>query len=223
MPAYTIVKDAEILRVVRVPASKIDSQLSTGETYIEGAYPRRTYKIENNLPVQMSEAEISAYLDTTKFKIPTAENLIKNFAVDLNTSGLATQTSLPPHESWTKEDAKKAIDQAAGRARFRFMSVGTLLNEEYRLTAEQVKAWRDAGSPENDIPDTLQSWMNASGMTAEEAAKNIEATHVGFNAALAGIRDIRLLGKALIDAATEDYSSIAATVINDLETLVLES
>jgi hypothetical protein len=123
-----------------------------------------------------------------------------------------------------KDAAKAAIDKAAGNARQRFVSTGTLIDMEYKLAQEQTAAWRAAGSPAGDVPDTITSWAAVTGMTDEEAAQDIEATAVAWEQVLIGVRQIRLAGKAAIDAAADqgtadDMATIAQPYIDQLNAL----
>lgn len=94
------------------------------------------------------------------------------------------------------------IDEAAGYARARFVSVGSLIDEEYKLTQSQCAAWREAGSPANNVPESVQTWADVNGWSAEQAAADIEAIAQAWNSALLTIRRLRLEGKAAVDATT---------------------
>lgn len=123
-----------------------------------------------------------------------------------------------------RDAAKTEIDAAAGDARQRFVSTGTLIDMEYKLAQEQTKAWRDAGSPAEDVPDAITSWAAAAGMTDEQAAADIEATATAWEQVLIAVRQIRLAGKAAVDAATDqgtadDMATIAQPFIDQLDAL----
>lgn len=117
-----------------------------------------------------------------------------------------------------RTQAKAAIDAAAGAARYRFVSDGQLIEEEYRLTLQEVIAWRSAGSPTDEIPQSLQSWMDAAAIDAEAAASSIEQTAQTWDAVLLSIRQTRLAGKAAVDAADDqaDFDAMAQAVIDQL-------
>lgn len=120
--------------------------------------------------------------------------------------------------------AKSSIDSAAGNARQRFVSTGTLIDMEYKLAQEQTKAWREAGSPANNVPDAITSWAAAAGMTDEEAAADIEATANAWEQVLIAVRQIRLAGKAAVDAAADqgtadDMMNVAQPYIDQLDAL----
>ncbi|MGF2527244.1 phage tail protein, partial [Ralstonia pseudosolanacearum] len=62
-----------------------------------------------------------------------------------------------------------------------------------------------------DAPPAVQSAADAKGSTAREAADEILAMHAAWNAALYGIRSLRLAGKERIrNAASEDATRVAA-------------
>ena len=131
--------------------------------------------------------------------------------------GALTEKPLAPAAE-RRAIAKNSIDTAAGAARYRFVSNGQLIEEEYRLTLQQVKAWRAAGSPAEAIPFGLQSWINAAGIDAEEAASGIEQTAADWDTALLTIRQVRLAGKASIDASDDsvDFDAMAQVYIDQL-------
>ena len=116
------------------------------------------------------------------------------------------------------ELAKRAIDTAAGKARSRFVSSGDFIDQEYSQVDASVKAWRESGSPASDVPGDVQAWAAATGMTAEEAAADIEQTSANWRSLLTTIRHIRLAGKAAVDAADDeaDFYAIAQTYIDQL-------
>ncbi|KMQ72834.1 hypothetical protein [Marinobacter subterrani] len=123
-----------------------------------------------------------------------------------------------------RKSAKQAIDRAAGQARQRYVSDGQLVEQEYRQALEATKEWRAAGSPANSVPADIQVWADAAGISAEESAQNIEATAAAWTQVLSNIRQIRLSGKAAVDAATDQSSAhdmevVAQPYIDQLEAL----
>lgn len=117
--------------------------------------------------------------------------------------------------------AKRTIDAAAGNARARYVSAGQLVEEEYRLALQQTQAWRDAGSPSEQVPAAIQDWADAAGITAEQAATSIEQTAVAWEAVLLQVRQVRLAGKAAVDAAgdADDFAAIAQPYIDQLNAM----
>lgn len=120
-----------------------------------------------------------------------------------------------------RKEARDAIDAAAGAARAAFVSIGWGVEEEYRLAKQQADEWVAAGKPANDVPPAVAVWAQARGWTAEQAAQDILDTEAAWMAALAAIRQARLLGKAAVDAAPDnaDFDAVAAPYIAQLEAI----
>lgn len=119
----------------------------------------------------------------------------------------------------TAEAACSLIDESAGRARARYVADGAFIDQEYALVAADVKAWRDAGSPADSVPQTISAWADATGMTDDAAAANIEATSAQFSQLLAAIRTIRLTAKAMINEDSADIESIKTNAIAQLDAI----
>ncbi|WP_157497242.1 hypothetical protein [Hahella ganghwensis] len=117
--------------------------------------------------------------------------------------------------------AKQRIDEAAGEARARYVSAGQYLDEEYRLVLQQVEIWNTQGRPADQVPASIQVWAEAAGLTATNAADNIEATAEAWHSLLLQIRAFRLTGKAALDAADEDedFETLAQPYIDQLAAL----
>lgn len=129
-----------------------------------------------------------------------------------------------PSITQRREIAKLSIDTAAGNARQRYVSVGNLIGLEYQQAETATKEWRAAGSPPDAVPDDIQCWADAANMTAEQAATDIEQTATNWRQLLTTIRQIRLMAKAAVDAATDlgaadDMTTIAQPYIDQLEAM----
>lgn len=74
--------------------------------------------------------------------------------------------------------------------------------QEYLAAEQQAQAFSDAGFS-GAVPPSVQSWVDASGMTAEAAAADILAQAAAWNAARETIRAQRLLAKAAATAALD--------------------
>jgi len=115
-----------------------------------------------------------------------------------------------PAEEWSaitearKEAAMNGIDTAAGDARMRFASPGWLVEEEYRQAFEAVRAWREAGSPIDDVPSEIQTAADYEELDIEGAATSIEQTAAAWRDMLAAIRDLRLNGKRMVMESTAE-------------------
>ncbi|MHA6887222.1 phage tail protein [Ralstonia pseudosolanacearum] len=81
---------------------------------------------------------------------------------------------------------------------------------EYQRAADEAQAYQAAGYA-GDAPPSVQSAADAKGSTAREAADEILAMHAAWNAALYGIRSMRLAGKERIrNTASEDAARAAS-------------
>ncbi|BCL91380.1 hypothetical protein MAFF211479_10810 [Ralstonia solanacearum] len=75
---------------------------------------------------------------------------------------------------------------------------------EYQRAADEAQAYQAAGYA-GEAPPSVQSAADAKGSTARAAADEILAMHAAWNAALYGIRSLRLAGKERIrNAVSED-------------------
>ena len=113
-------------------------------------------------------------------------------------------------------DALALVGEAEAKAKSTEGENTALIQIAKSNAERQVKEWRAASSPENDVPQSLSVWATASGLTVEMAAQNIESTALQWQAALLGIRSLRLLGKAAVDAEQVDFTTTANNYINQL-------
>ena len=214
----TLIINGELGGIVRGPTeSAVAGLIPQGATVLAGAFPKSQYKLVAGEPVELSEDEALA-------KIPQSRNPWRRHAqwltAELQQAGHGSGANLPVnHDEWTQTDARQAIDLAAGRARARVVSPGVNVADEYRLTQQQVSAWRAAGSPLDAVPATLQSWMDATGWDANTAATDIEQSAASMESALVAIRAQRLAGKAAVNAATSQIYDVALPFITALDAL----
>ena len=84
---------------------------------------------------------------------------------------------------------------------------------EYLKAAEDARAFKAAGYPENDVPDYVQSWADAKLWTARQACDDIIAQEVAWQLAAKLIRDYRLKAKEAVKRATtiEEIETAMAT------------
>lgn len=120
--------------------------------------------------------------------------------------------------------AKTAIDTEAGNARARFVSAGQLVAEEYLQAERSAQAWDDSGRPADQVPGDVQAWADAAGMTPEQAAEDILTTAASWRTLITTIRQVRLGGKAAVDAATDqgtadDMATAAQPFIDQLRAI----
>ncbi|WP_438863759.1 hypothetical protein [Neptunicella sp.] len=229
MPAFTVIKNNVQQRIVKLHDKTIDdalvtaenqlsAELTEGETFVAGAYPKDLFKFVDGEPEELTEQEAAAL--RPNIKPPAPDVLVDAALLDIKSAGLATMATLPPVDAmWTAADAKNAIDQAAGRARFRVVSQGTLIDQEYALLACRIKDWRTAGSPSETVPVMLQNYATNTSQTNEAAAQQIEAQVTGFETFLETTHNLRHAGKAAIDNAETDFCAAAAPYIAQLEGL----
>jgi hypothetical protein len=218
MKLYTIVKDGQLGAIHHCPDDLPPTNLDVGETCIEGAYPAHMFKLVNGVVTDLSQAEFTELsLASSQTKI-SPKLFVDRLVSKLTEAGTSVSSSLPPPVEWTKADAKSAIDQSAGRARFRMASAGVFVDEEYTQTELAVQQWRLDGSPANDVPDEVACWAEAQTppWTNEAAAQDIEYNALGFKYMIALIRRHRLTGKGAVDAAQIDFASVAQPFINYL-------
>jgi hypothetical protein len=109
-------------------------------------------------------------------------------------SGLAVK------EAQQKENHKTEIDKAAATVR-RYFVPDQLLEEEYRRTETLVRKWVAGGSGIITIPQCLQTEIDRGVLTPAEVATNILARADALNGVLDTVRELRLKGKDLVDAA----------------------
>lgn len=111
------------------------------------------------------------------------------------------------------------IDATADRVRAADRSVGQYLDAEYQIVADALVVYRN--DPEGEVPDAIQSYAAAEGLTAEVAAEQIAEAAARAVELLQAVRRIRLAGKAAVrDAADDtDMLEVARPYIDQLEAL----
>lgn len=113
--------------------------------------------------------------------------------------------------------AEARIDAHAGEVRMRFPSPGNLCAEEY-MQAERAAQEYAGGGYSGDVPDEVQCWADATGMTAQGACDDILATAAGWREAIRQIRRERLVGKAAVKDAA-DHTAVDTASDNALAAL----
>jgi hypothetical protein len=235
MPIFTIIKnniqqgvitkrdiivqeeiEGEMVDVLKTAEERVIENLGVGESYVVGAYSKAEYKFVDDLPVELTQAEIDSRAPA---KPPSAEELIKLESVELAEAGFATKNSIPFPDEWTKQDAINAINQAAGRARSRSVSHGNLLVMEYERLIIQVNTWIADGRDSLVVPAMLNSYATHSGMTATAAADHIVAASDAYDTLLATTYDKRHEGAAAVMAASSDFATNAQPFIDYLDAL----
>lgn len=105
--------------------------------------------------------------------------------------------------------AGQQIDEAADNARVAVVG-NSLRVVEYQLTEQEAQAFQAAGF-EGAVPATVQAWVDAAGLSPQEATENILAEAAKWKGALYAIRAARLKGKQqTLDAASHDEAEAIA-------------
>lgn len=139
-----------------------------------------------------------------------------------DSNGHPSWVEIPEPPPRTVKQLNVVIDQSAGAARERFVSPGYLVDQEYKRAEEAARSFKAAGYPSTDVPSAVSSWATAKGWTALQAADDIIATADYWYAAIDQIREIRLAGKAAVEAATpEQREATAQQYIDQLNALAV--
>lgn len=183
----------------------------------EGKVVRKVTVDEQYIDMQVQEGETYELVEVHErpSRADSFQKHIDIFAKELETVGVGTKLQLN-----TKEAARNAIDLAAGRARIRHVSQGALIAEEYNQAKQQVRQWREAGSPIEDVPAMIAARAQSLNVTPDQAALDIEQASEDYEALFNATFSIRLEGKkAVTDAAPEDFQQVAQNYINQLDAL----
>jgi hypothetical protein len=218
MPAFTIVKDGLLGAVLILTGEDVPTNLQTGETYIEGAYPPDLFKLVNGVVTELDNAELADLGQQRRAAKLQPARGIKSMVHGLKVAGYHTEKSLPATD-WTQADALLAIALAAGRVRTRSVTPGNLLVMEYERLIIEVRPWIAIGRDANNVPRMLNSYATNYGHTASEAADIIVAASDAYDDLLFNTYDIRHAGAAAVLAASEDFASVAQPFINQLDAL----
>ena len=150
--------------------------------------------------VKLSQSEYAALM----------QGQAKGGQIKVNESGKPYLVDLSIEQQ--RINAKNRVDLMAGQARSRFVSQGSLIQEEYRAAAAEVAEYRQTG----DVPSSLQLWADLSGQSVDESASEIEQTAALYSQVLLAIREIRLTAKVAIDKAEADTIN---EILQNAETL----
>jgi hypothetical protein len=101
-----------------------------------------------------------------------------------------------------KLEAYYTVDTEAGYARARIVSPGQLVDQEYMFAYQDATEYAAVGYS-GPVPDTVQSWADATGNSPQWAADDIISTRAQFKAASDFIRRVRLTAKEGVRAAPE--------------------
>ena len=104
------------------------------------------------------------------------------------------------------EEIKQRIAEEAKALGFHSLGVAAI---PVNLRREYYEQWIADGKP-SQVPDAVQSWADAAGMTPEEAADDIGATALSWEGVLATVRQARLSGKAALNSASSRTEQVTA-------------
>ncbi|MFT7372064.1 MAG: hypothetical protein ACI9T9_000745 [Oleiphilaceae bacterium] len=210
---YTIISNDKILRTLNCSVDNLSAQISLGEIAIEGTFDNRTHKVIEGALIELSETELQNLSEQHKIVTHSNRQLILLIMEQLNLAGQSINVDIIK----TKDGAKKAIDLAAGRARARVVSPGVLTTEEYYQAKEQALYF--IANPAQTVPSMIKTWSEASARTYLEAAEHILQNASDYEIILNATYDLRLKGKAAVNAASEDFAVVAKTYIDYLDAL----
>ena len=147
----------------------------------------------------------------TPEEIPARSGFSKIAELELNAEEQARQRNL-------KAQCCESIDLAADAARQRFVSPGSLIDQEYKEAYNQAKAWLDSGSDPAAVPQSVADEAEVRGLNNADAAQLVVHTGDQWAVLLMQIRKMRNQGKAAINSAAvdSDVSSITQVWINSL-------
>jgi hypothetical protein len=123
-----------------------------------------------------------------------------------------TFTNPPPSTPLAdyKSQAKDAIDQAAGRARARYITVAPGQEATYQAKAIEADAYVAAGRPADTAPyPILTAEAQARGVSVSQIADLVRTTRDQWAQLAAAIEGIRIGGKLAVDAAA-DHAGVDA-------------
>lgn len=212
MSRYSIVNTiTNAIRVIECHPDWITLQLQENEVAYAGHYPSEFFTHDNGLFIEKDATALTHTVDTksaTQLSMLIYKHL-RNAGFDL---------IIHDEHMQTKANAKRLIDQAAGRVRVRWTSPGQLIEEEYNQAKRQSKTYLE------DISQTVQpmvkSWAEASNRTYLEAAQHITDTATSWELILDVVYDLRMKGKAAVDTASEEeFKAVAQNYIEQLDAL----
>lgn len=129
------------------------------------------------------------------------------YHVQENSDG--TRTTNLKNMDMVKTQFKNSIDLTSGSLRAKVVSMGDFVAEEYRVAYDEALNFKAAGYA-GTVPQSILTWSQVSGNTAQWAADDIISTRNQYVTILNIIRDVRLKSKAAIEAATTPEGILAA-------------
>jgi hypothetical protein len=126
---------------------------------------------------------------------------------------IAAHTGKVPEPSaldQAKQTAKQVIDDAAGEARGRYITVAPGQDAVYVEKGKDAQAYKDAGYPVDETGyEFVTAEKNATGKTATQAADDLLAVGASWKGLAASIEELRINYKGQVDAAVDENTAIA--------------
>lgn len=207
---YTITDGDNIVKVIE--AGKLDYaelQVQTGQVLHDGGYRPDHYTYSSI----SDEFTLLADIPEPSLLERSEKEILVQLLRQLRKEGY----TLPLHiGTATRGEAKQLVDQAAGRAKTRFVSFGNLTVEEYRQALKQATEFMVDTT--QTAPPMIATWAFCLDTTSQAAAEDILATAGSWEMVLNATYDLRLRAKKAIDEATEEtYKSVAQAYIDQLD------
>ncbi|MGQ8367146.1 hypothetical protein [Glaciecola sp. 1036] len=194
----------EIVKTMWCKPQWQSSQVKSGQTIHPGYFPKRRYTYNGDVFL-----EVETTLSVSN--LPKMNVLLR----ELYKAGLQLPSNFPDISS--KDVAKSLIDQAAGRARARYVSPGLKIDQEYTQLLSQAK---DYLQDQTEVPPMIQTWADVSSVTPLQAAQNVLDTAIAWETILNTIYDVRHRGKkAVQDSDLSSFQTVAQSYIDQLEAI----
>lgn len=112
----------------------------------------------------------------------------------------------PARSGWCR-----LVDLYADEVRIKQKAAGHMsIDIEYKRVEKEYEDWIAIGSPTNDIPESVQSWIDARnimGVGMQQALAEIDGATAMFNDIIEQVRRVRVNGKALLKTCPWDEIS----------------
>lgn len=141
------------------------------------------------------------------------KKLLNGIEVDLTPEEIAEFEARNSPESLLPNIKKNALIEINNDDNRIYADVIGNKTTEYLKAAEDARAYKAAGYPEDDVPDYVQSWAEAKMWTAKQACDDILLQEMLWQGAAKLIRDYRLKAKESVKRAITIAEVEAAMII----------